>query len=174
MKNKLKITNAFLLSLMLFSLVGAAGVTSPYWEGNPMNAQVGTTTTVDIVIQNMVGEEDLTFEAVVTEGNDIASISKTTYKVPANTKDTIAPIKIKISKDTELGSTQKVKIEFKTVSEGDSGMVTLGTGMTVSFDVIAVENTKETPILLYSIIGAIILILIIVGIIIAAKKKKKK
>ncbi len=169
MKIKRGVVMGILAVLMLSSIVSAFGVSAPYWETNPLSMVQGETKTVDLNLQNMVGNEDVTVKAIIKQGSDIASLSQDTYVVKAGTSNMTAPLQITISANTTVG-TQKVIVEFKTVPEG-AGMVTMGTGMTVSFDVIVNKPEKKINVGLWSLIAAIIIVLVIIGIVLARKKK---
>ncbi len=169
MKIKTYAITAFLVLviLILVSLVTAFGISSPYKQDRPLEMMKGQTETVNINLQNMVGNEDITVRAEVVEGTGIASLTRTTYTVKAKTHDTFVPLKITVPKDAS--GTKTVKAEFKTVEEGEEGMVTLGTGYAVTFDVIISE--KEIP---TTSTGLIVLIIIIVLIILAYLVLKKR
>ena len=156
--------------LILSGIVAAFGVSAPYWETNPLNIVKGETKSVDLNLQNMVGTEDITVQAAVTQGGDIASLSQSTYVVKAGTSNMIAPLKVAIPANATVG-TQKVIVEFKTISEG-AGMVAMGTGMTISFNVIVNEPEKKgLSAGLWYLIVAIIIVLVIIWIVLARKKK---
>jgi len=172
MKNKINlITSALILGLMLVSLISAFGVSSPYWNENPLKMARGESTTVNLNLQNMVGEGDVSVKVILIEGEDITYLPQEIYTVKGGTSDTMIPLKIKIPKDAQPGETKKVKIEFKTI-QGDTKGIVMGTGMTIAFDVIATSevasNSTKTIILA---IAVIILALILWYLV---KKKKKK
>ena len=156
--------------LMLSSMVSAFGISAPYWENNPLTMTQGETKTVELNLQNMVGTEDVIVKADIKTGMDIASLVKTTYTVPAGTSNTMAPLVITIPKEAALGA-QKVEVEFKTVAPESAGMVTMGTGMSIGFDVIVTKPEPKINAGLMYLIGAIIVILVIIGIVLARKKK---
>ena len=152
---KTKIISALITGLFLISIVSAFGVSSPYWNENPLRMARGETTIINLNLQNMVGENDVEVKAILVEGKDIISLSKDTFTIKAGTSDTMVPLKIKIPKDAKPGETRKIKIEFKTIQENTGG-ISMGTGMTVAFDVIATSevasNSTKTIILAIAII----------------------
>jgi uncharacterized membrane protein len=164
----------FLPSLLLMSLfslivVSAFGVSSPYWEGNPLELAAGDTEVVTLNLQNMANAvDDVTAEVVVVEGSDIASLDQTTYDVKAGASENCF-LTIKVPSDAQIGDVYEVKVETKTVTPGDVGMVAMGTGMTTAFSVV-VNGSNETNGLWFYAIGAVILIAAIYIIIIARKK----
>ena len=86
----------------------------------------------------------------------------------------MVPLKISIPKDIAPGTTSSVRIEFKTVEESTPG-VTMGTGMTVSFKVIAGEEMAEISTWkIVAVIAAIIILAWIIWLLVKKKKKKRK
>lgn len=169
----IKLTLSILIaSLMLISLVSAFGVSSPYWDGNPLTMARGETTIVNLNLQNMVGEGDVKVKAILVEGSDVTSLPEDTFVVKSGTSDTMIPLKISVSKDAVPGETKSVKVEFKTVQDDSQG-ITMGTGMTVAFNVIAGQAVAETStgMIIGLIIAAVVLALIIW---LLLKKKKKR
>lgn len=164
--------STLILGVMLISLVSAFGVSSPYWDGNPLVMDRGETKTINLNLQNMVGEGDVKVKAVLVEGSDIITLSKEVYVVEKGTSDTMIPLKISIPKDAVPGETKSIKIEFQTIQD-DSGGISMGTGMSVAFDIIATEEIKDadTATVLALIIATIILAIILW---VLLKKKKKK
>jgi len=180
-KNKFKV---FLMSfilistiLLLISTVSAVAIGLPYWEGNPFIISPGQTGTVNLTIQNMVGEEDITMKAEIIQGNEIASLKKDEYFVPI-TKEVQVPIKITIPSNATLNTTYKVKVSFKTITPSSEGGVTMGIGIVSTFDVLVKEGVKEQPkekleTKTLIIISIIILIIIIIAIVLKKQKLKK-
>ena len=164
--------SALVMSLMMISMVSAFGVSSPYWEGNALELARGETKVVNLNLQNMVGNQDVTVQAKLLEGDEIANLNSDEFiLVEAQTADTFIPVKIHLPKDITPGTTQEVKVEFKTITNGQGG-IALGTGMTIVFDVIATEEVKENNILMIlSIILAIIILAIIIKVILKKRKK---
>lgn len=178
MKNKINLILDFVFAiLVLATLVSAWGVSSPYWdkgarEPGPLTITVEEIKIVNINMQNMVGNEDVTVKAEIKQGKEIASLEKDTYTVKAGTSEN-APLKI-IAPETV--GTYKVEIEFKTITSGGTGGVAMGTGYTISFDVIVSEKPKETPkttgnLILVILIAVIIIITAVVYLIIKRKNQ---
>ena len=81
----------FVLAIVLVGVVSASGVSSPYWDSdpaNPLKVYKGETKTINLNLQNMVGNEDLTYSVEIKEGA-VASLSGGVYIVKAHTSDTI-------------------------------------------------------------------------------------
>ncbi len=165
---KTKILSALLLGFLLVGIVSAFGVASPYWGDNPLKMEAGSTEIVPLNLQNMVGDKDVTLKAEIIEGAEIATLQEDTYTVLAGTSDTIVPLKIKLPKDS---SGANVVVEFKSFNTEDTGMVALGTGMVVGFEILPLEPTGLSTTAWVLIILAVILI---VWIIIVVKRKNNK
>jgi len=171
MKNKTYlIATSVMAALLAISIVSAFGVSSPYWEGNPLNMPRGSVKVVNLNLQNMVGDEDVTIEAELVEGEDITSLGENRFTVPAQTSDILVPLEISMPKDTSPGEIKTVKVVFKTVS-GDTGGIAMGTGMTILFDVVASEEVSDNnTVMIVSIVIAIAVLLIILWLL---RKKKR-
>ena len=106
MKKDRKLLNLFLVLgslVLLTTMVGAAGVTAPYWDGNPLYMKAGTSETVTLTLQNMAeGSADMTFNAAIEEGSEIASLSQQTYSVPFGIKDVEVPVTITIPENPTI------------------------------------------------------------------------
>jgi len=168
----MKIILPIFLIVILISLVNAFGVSSPYWEGNPLTMAAGETKTVNLNLQNMVGEEDVNVKVEIKEGLEIASLKEDIYTVKSKTSDTFVPLKIKIPREAE-NTSYKLVAEVRTVTPGgEGGAVMLGTGMTVAFDVLVSGKVESNKFII--IIGACIILAIIIFIIIILRKKFRK
>lgn len=145
--NKTLILPALLfLFLVSASLVSAFGVSAPYWKDNPLVMTPGETRTVNLNLQNMVGNEDVTVKILVVEGEDIAQLEKDVFTIKAGTSDAVIPIKITLSKGGI--EPKKIKLEIKSITPGETGSVSMGTGMVVAFDVVTItaNATEQQPI----------------------------
>ena len=163
-----------LLLLVFSSLVGAFGVSSPYWEGYPLTMLLDEEKIVNFNLQNMVGNEDVEVKVELKEGFNIASLNKESYSVRAGTSDSYVPLRIKAA---DSGS-HKVKLEFKTVTPGGGGVVT-GTGMLVSFDVVVSEAPTITGagavgVGSITISSMVVMVLIIFAIALFILRKRKR
>ena len=157
---------------MTTSLVSSFGISSPYWEGNPLTMERGATETVNLSLQNMVEDKEVEIIAEITQGEDIASLETKDYTLaPGTTRD--VSLIIKIPSDTPAGEVKKVQVNFRIISEDSSG-ISIETEMTREFEVIISETTKgNTDTNLNTIIGIIIVVAIlslILGLILRSKK----
>lgn len=161
--------SSFLLSIMMVSLVSAFGVSSPYWNDNPLQMARGEVKTVDLNVQNMVGDEDVRVIAEIKEGSDISSLGKTDFIVKAGTSNTIIPLRIEFPEDTTPGESKKVKIEFKTTSPGEG--ISVGTGMLIAFDVVAKDEVAKDNRTSMILILSVIVLLIVLTIFLIRRKR---
>lgn len=163
---------AIFAALILISFISASGIVSPYWRDYPLEMHFGETKTANFVLQNMVGNEDITVKVELKQGTDIASLEKDTYTAKAGTSDTIIPVKITIPKDYGK-SLQQITLEVKTLAPEQEGMITLGTGWTTSFNVIISEKPISKNLLIGLIIALISVLIVLVLIILVLLLKKK-
>ena len=168
------LVSAFLLAVMLISMVSAFGVASPYYPGHPLVLAKGETQTVNLNLQNMVGDQDVNVRGYLAGGADIASLSKIDFLVKAKTSDTMVPVQISIPKDAQTGQTIKVTVGFLTVNTGGAGTVSLDTAIETSFDVQVSVETAKTSITIYVIIGIIILLILIIAVLLGKKKSHSR
>jgi|SRR3989338_336837 len=174
---------SFILVIMLIGIVSAFGVGQPCdnfkcygivdsSDNLPaLEMTKGEVKTVNVNLQNMVGNESVTVKAEIKEGLSIASINQDTYLVPAQTSNIQAPLVIRISSSAVVGDTTKIVVEFKTVTSGAGGMVAIGTGMTISFDVVIIEKVEQAS--AYDNVWLWVVLIAVIAVIIALATKKK-
>jgi hypothetical protein len=166
---------SLVLAIMLIGIVSASGVGYP---GNPVEMLRGETKTVSLNIQSLPSEGDLTYKVTLTGGLDIvAPLTQDTYLVKAGTSNTYVPVVITIPEDASIGQKTTVSLKFSTVagtSAGTGTVVTLGTGMSVKFDVIVVEKGGAKPLPITWIIVGIVVLILLIWLISASRKKRKK
>ena len=188
MKNNKPINNKILASLAVLiflgiSFVSAFSVSSPYMENKTLNLYPDSKTTdLQFVLQNGGGAtENVSIRVEVLEGSNIISIidSSNVYtvvpgdKVPVNTR-------ITLPNGVAEGNDYNIRLEFTTVTAGESGQFGFGTGQeqdfkvaVVSKPVITTENGAEhNGTLLYIILGILVLLVIIVLVLIKRKNRK--
>jgi len=186
MRNGKSLLLAFCLVLTLTSVVSAFGVSTPYWKENPLNMAPGESATVTLVLQNMIGTEDVTLRASFTDdGNGVALLvdENLDYYVPLGRDDVAVPIKINIPEDEQKGGIRNIKLLFTQVATDNSGLVSVVGGFTADFpiNIVDVEESSfyvapaETSGLKMSVfwiwIVSLIVILVIVIIIVLRKKE---
>ena len=186
-KNKIKIGvfGVLLLFITIFSLnVNSSGVSSPYWDENPMYVQPGEVKEFSYTLQNMVGNEDLTMK-VELEGNSgiMQFVDKETiYSVPLGRSNVPVMVKITVPKDAKEGDQWDVGVRFTTISKNKGQPVTIGAAFSKGFKVIVGKpivdeniNTEISKSLLSNqVIGFLILVVILIVLLIALKYFHKK
>jgi hypothetical protein len=163
-KSQKNITALFLV-ITLLSFVNASGVSSPYWDGNPLQVNPGETRLVNLSLQNMVGSEDIIFEAKLSSEGNIATLvnsnSDSTYLVPFGSKDIPVTIQIQVPNNAKAGTTYKVDVLLNEVSSKQGGMLHVTSSVSTSFPVEIMGNNSTFFLSGYTIwilIGAILLV----------------
>lgn len=183
-----KIIITFCMFLILSISVFAFGVSTPFFDDSSLILNPGESRNVVLTIQNMAGAtQDIQVQAEIINGNEIAEITdeETIYNVPAGSDNVPTNLEITMPEDANPGDTSTVTVEFKTINQEESGMVTLGLGAKISFDVITseaiiqteeeIQETKpKTQSITFLIIGIIIIVLILLLIKTFTKKSAKK
>lgn len=141
-----KIFFSFVLTisiLLLLSSVYAFGVTTWYWEGNPLKLEPGETKEIYLELQNMVGDNDVNAEVKLIKGSEVAQIidSSNIYSVPAKTKDTKVNVRVSVPETDQIGKTYTLGFSIQTVNPAGGG-VGLSTGFEKEFDVEVAEKPK--------------------------------
>jgi len=139
-----KISLFLLVFLFTAQLVVAVGVTSPYWDTKPLGLNPGESVEVQLLLQNMMGDKDVTLMASIAEGADIATLlgESQTYAVPFGVKDVPVLVKVSIPEGTSVGGVRTVKVSFtQSVADDTQGkMVQMTTGVGA---IIPVEITPK-------------------------------
>ena len=99
----------------MLPLVASFGVTTPYWDTKPLSLHPGESQEVQLLLQNMVGEGDITLLASITEGGNIAQLldQNLNYLIPFGTKDVPVSLRITIPEDASTDGDVKVIVSFK-------------------------------------------------------------
>lgn len=122
--------------------VNAFGVVTPT---NPTVVSIGETKDLSLSIQNGAGAtEDVIAKIEILEGSEIIKLEKEEYLIPAN-KEITAKLKIIIPKDAKIGDKWGVKLSFKATPSSKNGMVNMGQGVTINFDVLTQQPIQEIP-----------------------------
>ena len=147
--NMVKIKIMILLSFILIATLGlnvnAFGVSSPYWDENPLYLNPGETKNVVMVLQNMVGGEDVTAIGELDSGKEIAVLTDqiTTYTVLSGVSNVPVNLKITVPEDAKPGQEWQVGVSFKTIAPGGGG-VSIGTAVSKGFKVIVKEEPSTS------------------------------
>jgi uncharacterized membrane protein len=169
--NKKSITGIFisLAVLVLFgvSFVSAFSVSSPYMENNTLNILLDSkTTNLEFVLQNGGGAtEDINVKVNILDGEDIISIidEDNIYSVSPGDKVPVN-FRIVLPEEVESGNVYNIRLEFITVTSGQSGEFKLGTGQEQSFKVLVGEESlkkKTNSPWIYITLGILIIALVI-------------
>ena len=181
-KNRKEITYTLIVAISVIlslSLTTAFGVTPIYWKDRPLIMSPGETKVVQIILQNMVGERDVTLKAELIQGKEIAElIDKKEYLIPLGKDDIKANLKISISKNTKNNDKYTVSISFTEIP-GDKGkMLQIAGSAIATFPIIIEEREakKQSSALLISVITFItlttLIILLITSILMIKRKEK--
>ena len=137
-----KIILGLIVLIYLISNANAFGVVNP---ANPVVVSIGQTKDIDLLIQNGAGAtEDVITKIEILEGNNIVQLEKEEYLVPAN-KEVNAKLRINVPRDAKIGDKWNVKLSFKATPEGKEGMVSMGYGVVINFDVLTQQPAAEIP-----------------------------
>src|SRR3989344_3562730 len=124
MKNKIIITlfGIILLAMISFN-VNAAGVSSPYWDDNPLYVYSGQVVEFQYTLQNIVGDQNLKMQATVEGDSSIISLidSNTIYDVPFGRSDIPVNVKITVPSNAQMGQEWQVGLRFDTVESTVEG-----------------------------------------------------
>ncbi len=187
MKKQIFLISCIFIIILSFQ-VSAFGATPPYWNDRPLILSPGEEKIVPIILQNMVGNEDIILKTEILSGKEIASFidsNENQYTVPLGKKDVRANLKIQIPKTAKKGDKYQVALTFKNVPKDKEKMLQLTNAVTASFPVIieassqefqeSPKQSKNKPIL-FSIILVILIaiILVIVMLILIIRNNKSK
>jgi hypothetical protein len=148
--------------LTLINFVSAFAVSSMYWENYPLVLSPGQTITVPIFLQNIAGTEDITVEASITQGEDIAHFldNETTYFIPLGQK-TQVNISFSAPKDVTTDETYAVIFSFKVLASSEAQPLGIGTSIEkvipVSIKTPMIENKEGITKSIYFLLALVIL-----------------
>ncbi len=187
MKNKLrkmKLSLGLLMTLLLLlPLASAFGVTTPYWDTKPLTMYPGATTEVNLFLQNMVGDKDITLRASIAEGEEIATLmdENLDYSIPFRTKEVVVKLKISVPEGMLPGEKQKVAVSFTQILEEEGKMVQMSGAVKTYLPVEIIQTPTGAVVAgnesLFTNTTAVILVLVVVagavaGYVVVKKKKK--
>ena len=174
-----------ILILLIIPFVSAFGVNSQYWDTNPLVMYPGETREIQLTLQNMVGEKDMSLQAEISEGKEIASLTdkSNTYLVPFGKKDVPVNIKVIIPSDAKIGDKKEIMLLFKELNNEQGGMIQMSGSVGTKIPILIksqeeteweiVDETPEINIWPFVIILAIIVIVLAVFYFGKIKKGKK-
>ena len=141
----------FVVLLIIFSLisalsVNAAGVSSPYWDENPMYVHSGDIKEFSYLLQNMVGNEDIKMQVSLEVDSGIMQFAenKSIYDVPLRSSDVPVKMIVTIPENAKPGDEWEVGVRFTTVSSNTEGKaVVIGSAFSKGFKIIVEEPKPE-------------------------------
>lgn len=167
------IKTIILVLVVLFSInsVLALGVSSPYWDKNPLKMYPGQIKEVSFTLTNKPDAETETAFVVLEEDAGIAElISGTEYSVAPGTTNTKIVFKISMPETATIGDSYGIRFSAKSAPSGEEGTVQLTMGYDISFpvNVVAqsevsediVDEIEETDWILWAVIIIIVLIIL--------------
>ena len=193
-KNKRTKNYSIVLLLILFSFilvlnVNAAGVSSPFWDENPMYVQPGEVREFRYLLQNMVGDSNIKVKAELEPGTEIMEFidENTIYDVPLGKSDIPVNMKIVVPENAKDGDSWQVGVKFITITEAKEGAVSIGIAYSKGFKVVVgdkaspgskvvISGTTTKPVLSNEALGflALVVILVILALIVKYVHKKRK
>ena len=146
---KSKFSFGFLIALLLLSpLASAFGVTTPYWDDNPLIMQPGQTKDFVLTLQNMVeGSEDIVLKAEMVSGSEIATLvdEELEYLVPFGRKDIEVNLRVIIPEDAQLNKEYTIGVSFKQILEDEGKMVQMAGEVGKNIPVIVKSESEVLP-----------------------------
>jgi len=155
--------------VLIFSVgtVSSWGASSPYWNERPLYLMPGESADVNLLLQNMVGGEDITFEVAIVSGGEIATLVSSEVEVPFGQKDVPVGLRVAIPSNYELGRVYGVRVSFSPLAvASESGNVGLSGRVLVSVPV-SVGDPSLSPPVVWSkwplvILGALVILGIVI------------
>lgn len=135
-----------LLSLLIVSAptILALGISSPYWQDNPLKMYPGQVKEIPFTLVNGEKEDAQAFVAL-SEGKEIAEItSGTEYLVSSDSTDKKIILKISIPRDAKTGDSYSIRFSIKSSPQKEAGTVQLNVGYNVNFPVSVVSSSEAT------------------------------
>jgi len=186
-KINLKIFIAAGLFIALFSYFASAGfgVSTIFTEEEPLTMYPGQSSDYSFTLQNAIGEEDMTIEAILTKGEEIARFTDRNlqYDVAFGSQEKVN-VRIEIPESIPIGTEYVIEGLFKPVSPQQEGEgVQLSTHIRKAFKVVVIAQPSEPEafeeqqqvrgVNMWMWVLGIIILIIIIWLIIKALKKKK-
>lgn len=167
-----------LLGILVLSSVSAFAVSSKYWEEKSLELYPGQSEIVQIFLQNMAGDKDITVKASMLQPAGIAEFSgdTDTYSVPLGQKVQIN-ISFTAPENAVVGTTKSVILSFKIADTSQDKNLGIGSSIEKIIPVVIVPKPveeKETPAWIYLIVILLLLIIIFILWKVFSKNSKKK
>ena len=185
------LASALAITSLLAMGVYASGVVSSYWdspgEQYSLRLAPGESKVIQFELQNMVGENDVTFKVTLQSTQDVAQFvdSSTTYLVKHGESQPV-PVRITIPSSAQIEEKYRVTLTTQEIKGAQLGQLSVGSGFENSFNVIVTEKPRLAPSasgnvsnvsnVLASkqgVISLVILVLIIIALVIWFRKRKQ-
>ena len=186
MKNKIIISLIFLMLLVLTLKTNATvGVTSFYYEENPLMVNAGEIRDVVFMLQNNGEGDDALVKVTPSSGQEIAKLADENleYSVPLGSNNIPVRMRITVPEDSQPGDQWSVGASFSVFyNPKGEGVVSLSTVYNKDFKVIVQEETPittqatkgidlDSPLMSFIILIVILMVLIFLIKIFSKKKK---
>ncbi len=134
----------FVFFISLISYVSAFGISSPYWNTNPLEMRVGESKDISFNLQNcpalsadcVVKDENVVVS--LQEGKKIARItSGKFYTIPFGTADQFIIMKVKIPSNAKVGDIYNVRFSVASYEEA-GGSINIGVEYIIEFPVVII------------------------------------
>jgi len=177
----IKIMSMILVSLLSLNCIFALGVSSPYWENNPLEMYPGETRDVAFTLVSKADAETEKAFVTLEENQGIAKLkSGIEYTIVPGTTDTKIILEMSIPENTAIGESYPIKFFVKSAPEGE-GTVQLNVKYNVDFPVKVVKKSaipqtselKEEKVSTTLIIGIILAVIVIIVVLYLIIRKKK-
>jgi len=164
--------------LMLSPMVMAFGVTSPYWDTKPLGLHPGETKDFSLILQNMVGDKDVTLKAFVSKGTEIATLvdPSLVYHVPFGVNDVQVNVRVAVPLEASFGEIDRIGISFVQVAAEEEGkMVQISGAVATDIPVIISPFPPPEPFIsttaLMIIVGVVLLGGAVIGYLLFRKRE---
>lgn len=176
---KSRLTIVLLLLIIGIPTVLAFGVTSPYWDAKPLGLHPGQTIDFQLLLQNMVGNEDLTVKAEIIDGKEIVALldSSPVYSVPLGVKDVPVTLRVTVPAEfpPDLKEIKRIGISFTPVRNGGEGeMVKISSAVKTDIPVEISPWVAKKVISLPLLFGGALLVLLIIVLGVMYLRRKEK
>ncbi len=169
------IANVLLFLLLFVSSAYAFGITSDYNSQSNLVLAPGQSKQFSMVLQNMIGGEDLIAQAEIIEGKEfISALNKNEYVVSFGKQDVHADFKVSVNQIAPQGE-HNISIMFKVSPKNPKeGMLQFNTGSEIRFKLIITgEVVRKKTINPGVVILVSVLVLLLIALSIWALRKRK-
>lgn len=142
-RNLKMISLVFVFLLASITSIFALGVSSPYWDKNPLKMYPGEIRDVEFTLVNKPDADPADAFVKLTNTGGIAElISGSTYTVQPGTTNTKVVLKISIPSDAQIGEIYNVAFSVESGPPEEEGTIQLAVGYNVGFPVEVVPESE--------------------------------